>query len=66
MQLLASMTVADSNQYLGMLLNIYRDIEKNRKEQNRTEQNRTEQNSYKSDTQILELSMFNDEKLVLS
>jgi hypothetical protein len=38
MQLLASMMVADSNQYLGMLLNIYRDIEKNRKEQNRTEQ----------------------------
>ena len=56
MQLLASMMVADSNQYLGMLLDIYRDIEKNR----------TEQNSYKSDTQILELSTFNDEKLVLS
>ncbi len=51
MQPLASMMVDDSNQYLGMLFNIYRDIEKN---------------SYKSDTQILELSMFNDEKLVLS
>jgi hypothetical protein len=36
MQLLASMMVADSNQYLGMLLDIYRDIEKNRTAINQT------------------------------
>ena len=48
MQLLASMMIADPNQYLGMLLNIYRDIENN---------------NYKSVTQILERGMFNDEKI---
>jgi hypothetical protein len=36
MQPLASMMVADSNQYLGMLLNTYRDIEKNRTAINQT------------------------------
>jgi pimeloyl-ACP methyl ester carboxylesterase len=48
MQLLASMMIADPNQYLGMLLNIYRDIENNH---------------YQSVTQILERGMFNDEKI---
>jgi pimeloyl-ACP methyl ester carboxylesterase len=48
MQLLASMMIADPNQYLGMLLNIYRDIENK---------------SYTSVTQILERGMFNDEKI---
>lgn len=48
MQLLASMMIADPNQYLGMLLNIYRDIENN---------------NYQSAKQILERGMFNDEKI---
>ncbi len=47
MQLLALM-ITDPNQYLGMLLNIYRDIENN---------------NYKSVTQVLERGMFNDEKI---
>jgi hypothetical protein len=48
MQLLASMMIADPNQYLGMLLNIYRDIENA---------------DYQSVTKILERGMFNDEKI---
>jgi pimeloyl-ACP methyl ester carboxylesterase len=48
MQLLTSMMIADPNQYLGMLLNIYRDIENN---------------DYLSVKQILERGMFNDEKI---
>lgn len=46
MQFLASMMIADPNQYLGMLLNTYRD---------------TENGDYQSVTKILERGMFNDE-----
>ena len=48
MQLLASMMIADPNQYLSILLNIYRDIENS---------------DYQSVTQILERGMFNDENI---
>jgi pimeloyl-ACP methyl ester carboxylesterase len=48
MQLLASMMIADPNQYLAMLLNIYRDIEKS---------------DYHSVTQLLGRGMFNDENI---
>jgi pimeloyl-ACP methyl ester carboxylesterase len=48
MQLLASMMIADPNQYLAMLLNIYRDIENS---------------NYQSVTKILERGMFSDEKI---
>jgi pimeloyl-ACP methyl ester carboxylesterase len=48
MQLLASMMIADPNQYLAILLNIYRDIENS---------------DYQSVTKILERGMFNDENV---
>jgi pimeloyl-ACP methyl ester carboxylesterase len=48
MQLLASMMIADPNQYLAMLLNMYRDIENG---------------DYQAVTKILERGMFSDEKI---
>ncbi|MFT5550480.1 MAG: pimeloyl-ACP methyl ester carboxylesterase [Candidatus Azotimanducaceae bacterium] len=48
MQFLASMMIADPNQYLGILLSTYRDIENNH---------------YQAVTEILERGMFNDENV---